>query len=190
MANLNPSRRSVLIGSSGMLFTDQMAVDIYFQDYWHPGPVDVLSRVAVVCVGWGLSIAVVQNAPAHQPGDAAVWTIDPLALNEIVVQNLGVRPFAPPAPLPHIPPGQPLPAVGGFIVNGEPTHGHIMPWHYRVGLRRAEANQPLHYHQHFRRKNHTSPPPPINPDGSHKVLRLITYSTQVQNYRHGTVLAE
>lgn len=179
MANLNPDRgRSILIGSSSMLFTDQMAVDIYFDDYWkEEGP---LARVAVVCVGWGMSIAVVQKALQR----GGPWATDAGALHDITVQDNGIQPFHPPGHLPNVPLGQPLPPIGVYIVNGVPTQGYHIAWHHRVDLRRTPPGNPLlHYNQHLPRKGHQAQPPDIKPDGKHRVFKTITYGTQVQNYR-------
>ncbi|OJT13243.1 hypothetical protein TRAPUB_10211 [Trametes pubescens] len=181
MANLNPvvrRGRNVLIGASAMMFTDQMAVDIYFDDFWDgEGP---LMWVAVVCVGWGMLIALVQ----HVAQRAGPWEFDDMLLHQIAVQDIGIHPFNPPGPLPNVPVGQPLPAVGGYIVNGHAVQGLHIPWHHRVELRRsAPGNPPLHYNQHLPRKGRRAEPPAIKPGGSHRVFSTITYSTQVQNFR-------
>lgn len=179
MANLNPGRgRSILIGSSSMQFTDQMAVDIYFDDYWNAA--GALLRVAVVCVGWGMSIAFVQRANQRD----GPWQSGQALLNRITVQDHGIHPFNPPGPLPNTPLGQPLPLFGVYFVGGAPTLGYHLAWHHRVEIRRAPpGNEPLHYHQHLPRKRHDAVPPAIKPDGTHRVFSVVTYGTQIQNYR-------
>lgn len=188
MANLNPvvrNGRSVLIGASAMQFTDQMAVDIYFEDYWNAE--GRLKRVAVVCVGWGMGIAAVQEADQR----TGPWSFNDLLLPEIAVHDYGIHPFAPPGPLPNVPPGQPLAPTGIYNVNGHMVQGHHIPWHNRVELRRAPpGNEPLHYNQHLPRKHHRVEPPAIKPDGSHRVFSTITYATQIQNFRRIREIAQ
>ncbi|KAI0644641.1 hypothetical protein C8Q79DRAFT_972931 [Trametes meyenii] len=194
MANLNPAgHRGTLLGASSMVFSDQKAVDIYFQDYWQT--VGTLRRVAVVCVAWGLSIAFVERAVVLEAGNPGPWGVAAGALHRITVHDQGLHPsvqqqggpLVPPGHLPNIPPGQPLQPTGLYMVNGIAVQGHHIPWHHRVVLHRTAAqpqnNRPLHYHQHRRRVNHGPTPPRIKQNGSHRIFTTITYSTQVQNYR-------
>ena len=67
----------ILLGSSGSIFKDQAAVDIYLQptDLWaQPTPNTPRRwRIAMICVGWGMSIAAEQVS--HNQGP---WQYSPI----------------------------------------------------------------------------------------------------------------
>ncbi|KAI0373768.1 hypothetical protein BV20DRAFT_1012624 [Pilatotrama ljubarskyi] len=181
----NVPRGGRFIGASSGAFLDQMAADIYLQDIWTSQ--GVLYRVAVACVGWGLSVAMIQRTEAHEPGHPGPWVTANGLRHWLIVHDPGQQMVGVPVvpnPLPnHTPPGE-----GTFWVNGVLTIGPKLPWHHRLTLRvqpeRGEYAR-LHYHKHEPRKDHRPDPPPIMPKnrGKHYVFDEIVYSTQLQNCR-------
>ncbi|KAI0768663.1 hypothetical protein BD413DRAFT_90983 [Trametes elegans] len=191
MANANPPQmargRGKFIGSSGMVYIDQMAVDIYCGDYWQTA--GYVHRVAVVCVAWGVSMATVQTAFAPVAGHPGPFVFTPNSLHIITVHDFGLHPFPPPGQLPNMPLGPPLPPIGIFQVNGQPRQGYRIPWHNRCQMQRSQAGaNRMHYHQHYPREDHDFTPPDIKPQGvgSHRTFTALTYGTQVQGWRRTT----
>ncbi|KAI0712005.1 hypothetical protein C8Q76DRAFT_621605 [Earliella scabrosa] len=178
-------RSGRFLGSTGSLFRNQAAADIYLQYYWRT--VGWLRRVRVVCVTWGLSVAVVERAFRAHPNNAPTnWQIDNPGLMTITVQDQGQQ-FT---HLPYVPANLPnaasILAPGAYYnVNGQLHVAHPIPWHHGVALRSSRKNKLLHYHQHARRTKRTGGPPPILPEnvGNHYTFREMRYSTQVQNCR-------
>ena len=201
----------IFVGSSGHLFDSQIAADIYLQDMWSANIANgnVLHRVAVVCVGWGITLAGVQFKFAHgMPYEWASeegWTWGQVFVQMITVIEYGKQ-FVDPGPghpararLPPLPPlpneNQLPPGINIYWLNGLPILGHRMLWHHANEVRRAAAPTSLvrysrlHYHKHHRREAEQLEPPNIVMPGSNKprpthiVLDRLRYTTQVQNCR-------
>ncbi|OSD05430.1 hypothetical protein PYCCODRAFT_1432591 [Trametes coccinea BRFM310] len=81
MAQSRVGRRGKFIGSSGMLFIDQTAADLYFDNYFETDHEN--SRVAVVCIAWAMAMLYVQEGNR----DNDVWIPDPTALPAMNVQD-------------------------------------------------------------------------------------------------------
>lgn len=179
------------IGSSSGAFLDQLAADIYLQNIWTTQ--GRVRRIGVACVGWGLSVGMIQEADSLIPGRPGDWFTRPLLRHLLRVEDpgpqvMGVAPVA----LPNTTP----PGEGVFIVNNHVVIGPKLPWHHRLKLRvqipavfghPAPDDEPvqLHYHKHKPRKDHGPEPPEILPKikGKHYIFDEVIYSTQIQNCR-------
>lgn len=166
------------IGSAGMVFVDQTAADIYFNNYWRTNGLN--SRIALVCTSWGMSMLYIQ---AGQRGGPPQWLPDPLLLGLIVVQDHGVQPpngvQMVPATIQAVQAGAP----GLHMVNNQLVGGLRLPWHRRVTVRRQDDGS-LHYHQPKRRREHQEHVVPvIRPDGTHRQFNTLVYGSQVSSYR-------
>ncbi|OJT03901.1 hypothetical protein TRAPUB_8958 [Trametes pubescens] len=173
------------IGSSAGAFLDQLAADIYLQNIWTTQ--GRVRRVGVACVSWGLSLAMIQQAVAPQPGRPGNWSTSVtlrhlLRVDDPGPQEMGVQPVLLPN---NTPPGEDI-----FVINGRGVRGPKLPWHHRVTLRvrapgRRGEDVQLHYHKHAPRKGHGPEPPKILPKvkGRHYIFDEVIYSTQIQNCR-------
>ncbi|OJT06184.1 hypothetical protein TRAPUB_2967 [Trametes pubescens] len=173
------------IGSSAGAFLDQLAADIYLQNIWtSQGRV---RRVGVACVGWGLSVGMIQEADSHQAGRPGPWQTNNHLRHLLRVDDPGQQAVGvpdQPAVLPNATP----PGEGFFVVNNNIVRGPKLPWHHRLTLRVQLRNGTpiqLHYHKHAPRKDHKPDPPKILPKalGKHYIFDEVIFSTQIQNCR-------
>ncbi|KAI0819710.1 hypothetical protein BC628DRAFT_1423540 [Trametes gibbosa] len=180
------------MGSSASMFKEQLAADIYLQDIWHTQ--GQVQRVATICVSWGMSIAVIEQAAAPVPGQPGPWHIDNGVYNMIVVQDFGQQQLLVPRTPNVLPNAQPV-GVGLFVVDGMHVTATRLPWHHRLTMEIHDKNGrvTLHYHNHKPRKDHLKmAPPPVreldDPKRKHWILDQVIYSTQIQNCRRATPL--
>ncbi|KAI0817016.1 hypothetical protein BC628DRAFT_1096225 [Trametes gibbosa] len=142
------------MGSSSSMFQEQLAADIYLQDIWQTA--GYVQRVATICVSWGMSVAVMEEAHAPVAGSPGPWHIANYRLQQIIVRDFGQQHLlVPGAPL--VLPGAQPPGLGIFLINGQHTMAHRLPWHHRLILEVSDPNgEPiaLHYHKHKPRKGH------------------------------------
>ncbi|KAH9849162.1 hypothetical protein C2E23DRAFT_737931 [Lenzites betulinus] len=182
------------LGSSKSMFKEQLAADIYLQDIWHTqGPV---RRVATICVSWGMSIAVIQEAYAPVPGQPGPWNIENDLNHMIMVQDFGLQQLVVPGAPDDLPNQQPA-GVGHFVVNNLAVMAARLPWHHRLimevqGLEH-EGRLRLHYHKHHPRKGHRKMEPPKirgpnDPKRKHWIFDQVVFSTQIQNCRRAAPL--
>ncbi|KAI0639078.1 hypothetical protein C8Q77DRAFT_1079251 [Trametes polyzona] len=173
--------RGRFIGASGMVFTDQTAVDLYFENYWLTAP-EPNDRVAVICIAWGMAMAYLQRGSGE-----GIWPVNPLGPNQIVVEDLGTYPERGEQMLP---PHVRLAGAGTqaiHMINRVPVLGLRLPWHRRIALTRRKG-EPLHYHRHEERVGHEAHVSPrirdLNDEKSvHLTFDVLTLGTQIQNYR-------
>ncbi|KAI9062802.1 hypothetical protein FKP32DRAFT_1593485 [Trametes sanguinea] len=183
MADHRVSKSGRFIGSSGMLFTDQTAADLYFRNYFETeGP---NRRIAVVCIGWAMAMLYIQRGFR---GDD-VWDEDGGILASINVQDHGVQPphavaFVPPVTQATIAGTQAVHLINGFWVTGK-----RLPWHRRISVTR-QNNQEMHYHQPEGRGSDHVPffvpkprPRNANPRPAYKTFEKLILGSQVSNYR-------
>ncbi|KAI8973975.1 hypothetical protein BD414DRAFT_498740 [Trametes punicea] len=175
------SRRGRFIGSSGMVFNDQTAADVYFGNYWqHLLAGRRLERVAIICTSWGMSMALIQHGIPPGPFNPFV-----LGFTRIIVDDNGIHP---PQGADMVPPAIQIVQAGSMgihWVNGIGLHGRRLPWHRRITLRREDGGT-LHYHQHEDRVGHrVYEVPPIRPEheGAYFTFNRLRFGTQIQNYR-------
>lgn len=119
------------IGSSAGAFLDQMAADIYLQNIWTTQ--GRVRRVGVACVGWGLSVGMIQEADSPEPGRPGIWSHnnalrDLLRVDDEGPQNGGVQPGV-------ALPNDTAPGEDIFVVNEQAVRGPKLPWHHRLTLR-------------------------------------------------------
>lgn len=126
------------LGSSGSLFLEQWAADIYLQPYWDT--IGWLYRVTTISVSWGISLAVVEIAFRAGPHllHPTPWQISALGYLRIHVQDFGQIPV-PNALRPDIPliaalAPPPGPIAVYQLVGGPLIIGHSMPWHHTIEL--------------------------------------------------------
>ncbi|CDO70602.1 hypothetical protein BN946_scf184656.g17 [Trametes cinnabarina] len=130
------TRRGQFLGTSGIVFIDQTAGDIFFEDYWNFDGENI--RVAVICTSWGMSMLYLLRGTRD-----AAW----IPANHLVpgmnVQDDGVQPpngaaMVPPAVL-AVQAGAP----GVHIINGQPVSG-LQPQSKTVPAHAAPISQSPH----------------------------------------------
>lgn len=174
------SSRGRFIGSSGLLFVDQTAADIYFDNYFHTPGNALNRRIAVVCTSWGMSMLYIQQGRRNggQPWQARA-TLGGL----IDVEDHGIQPPSGNTMVPLTVRAVQAGAPGMHHVNGIMVGGARLPWHRRIAVTR-KAKEPLHYHQHEEREGHVPEViPAIKAQGAHVTMRKLVYGSQVSNYR-------
>ncbi|KAI9068881.1 hypothetical protein FKP32DRAFT_1671824 [Trametes sanguinea] len=127
--------RGRFIGSTGMLFANQTAADIYFRQYVDADPNIPNLRVAVICVSWGMSMIYIQQnfawlglpAPPN-PDDG--WLPIPFAVPVLNVQDHGIFPPEGANNVPLNVQAVQAGAAGNHLINGLPIPGHRLPWHH------------------------------------------------------------
>ncbi|OJT05948.1 hypothetical protein TRAPUB_3135 [Trametes pubescens] len=177
------SAQGTLIGSSGMLFVEQTAADIYFKNYWHAARVNL--RLAVVCTSWGMSMLYIQRGRRHGPNQPWQWQPVQQINGAIIVQDHGLQPpngqQMVPLAVRMVQAGSP----GVHIVNDMLVGGLRLPWHRRVAVTRKN-NKSMHYHQHKERRGHPEHVVPAIKDwrdGEHVTFYKLVYGSQVSSFR-------
>ncbi|KAL7280686.1 hypothetical protein PYCCODRAFT_1475471 [Trametes coccinea BRFM310] len=183
MADHRVGKRGQFIGSSGMLFIDQTAADLYFANYFETENEN--RRVAVVCIAWSMAMLYVQEGVR---GDDE-WAHAGAALITINVQDHGVQP---PHAVASVPPVTQAAIAGTQAlhrINGHWIPGKRLPWHRRITVTR-QRNQEMHYHQPEERGPDHVPffvpkprPQNANPPPAYKTFQKLTLGSQVSNYR-------
>lgn len=67
IANHWVDKRGRFIGSSGMLFYEQTAADLYYKNYFHTAPNAGNDRLTVICIAWGMAMIYVQRGTRAHP---------------------------------------------------------------------------------------------------------------------------
>ncbi|KAI1785784.1 hypothetical protein LXA43DRAFT_864244, partial [Ganoderma leucocontextum] len=185
------SKSGWFLGSAGSLFLEQLAADIYLQDYWPT--VGYLFRMVTLSVSWGISLVFIETAfRARQGEEPTPWQHAANALWTIDVEDRGQQPIfnddRPDIPLIEDIAPPPPPIAIYEIHDGPVIMGRCMPWHHAVVITKVQGKKTcdtlFHYHEHDARVGH-GPAPPILPrnEGKHYIFHSLTYTTQVQNCR-------
>lgn len=172
-------KKGGFIGSTGMIFVNQTAADIYFSNYWHTEGNN--QRLAVVCTSWGMSMLYLQQGTKDDP--STQWQPFQLLQGTVDVHDHGIQP----------PNGQQMVPLAVQVVQaGTPgvhrinalfVAGLRLPWHRRVVVTRA-SKKPMHYHQHEERDEHEEHTvPAIKNGGAHATFDTLVYGSQVSSYR-------
>ncbi|KAH9924053.1 uncharacterized protein B0H18DRAFT_878264 [Fomitopsis serialis] len=181
------NNRSIFLGSTGNLFPQQVAADIYLQSAFAQAV--PMWRVATVCLSWGMSVVTTQRS--LDQGNTWGFIFVPWR-PRIHVHDQGIRPVQVfiPHPIAGALAHQGLPPMGLYNINGQLIIGWHSPWHHQVEVTSLLPLPPheLHYHTHERRRGHehlVAPAIMNGPGAKHHIFRRLHYSSQVQNFRRG-----
>ncbi|KAL7279561.1 hypothetical protein ACG7TL_005960 [Trametes sanguinea] len=190
MANRLIDKRGCFVGSSGMVFRDQTAADLYYLNYFETPAETENHRLAVICIAWGMAMVYVQQGTRARP-EWPDWPVAAIPLAGVVVNDHGVQP---PNAVAHVPVGILNTLAGSpgiHVINGQPVNGLQIPWHRRVSVHR-QNHQLLHYHQPQVRPSERVPwfvpqPRPLSDDPAQApaywTFDTLVLGTQVSSYR-------
>lgn len=172
-------KKGHFIGSTGMIFVDQTAADIYFSNYWRTAGDN--QRLAVVCTSWGISMLYLQDGTRDDP--STHWQPNQLLHAAVNVHDHGIQPPNGQQMVPLAVQAVQAGSPGMHIINEMFIGGLRLPWHRRVVVTRA-GNRPMHYHQHEERDKHEEHVvPAIKAGGTHSTFDTLVYGSQVSSFR-------